>query len=123
MKEMNKTEDELNNAQVELDGPVAAPEHHKVIFENDRVRVVDFRVPPGDSVPPHTHRYATVNYVITVSDFLSFDRDGNLKHDSRNGDSEQREGAVFCLPAFPPVHSVKNIGCGEIRGVTVELKD
>jgi hypothetical protein len=120
MKEKNTTDQATNEA---LDGPVAAPEHHKVVFENDRVRVVDFRVPAGDTVPLHTHRYATVNYVISTSDFRSFDCDGNLKHDSRKEESAHREGGVFCLPAFPPLHSVENVGCGEIRGVTVELKD
>lgn len=119
MKE-NNTTDEI---ALSLDGPVAAPRHHTVLFENDRIRVVDFRVKPGDTVPLHTHRWATVNYVITHSDFVSRDSDGNLKHNSRDRDSPQREGAVFCLPAFPPPHSVENIGGGEIRGVTVELKD
>lgn len=121
MKEITKAEE--SSLPLSFDGPNAAAEHHTVIFENDRVRVVDFRVPPGDTVPLHTHRYATVNYVISVSDFLSFDSDGNLKHDSREGDTVQQEGSVFCLPAFPPLHSVENIGGGEIRGVTVELKD
>lgn len=118
-----KEKKESKDSPVALDGPIAAPQHHKVIFENDRVRVVDFRVPSGDTVPLHTHRYATVNYVISVSDFKSFDSDGNLKLDTRNAEVQQSEGSVFYLPAFPPLHSVENIGLGEIRGVTVELKD
>jgi quercetin dioxygenase-like cupin family protein len=108
---------------VSFDGPNAAPEHHRVIFENDRVRVVDFRVSAGDTVPLHTHRYATVNYVISISDFCSYDSDGNVKLDTRETEVVQQAGAVFYLPPFPPLHSVKNIGSGEIRGVTVELKD
>jgi hypothetical protein len=120
MKEQNSTTEDL---PIALDGPVAAPEHHRVIFENDRVRVVDFRVGPGETVPVHTHRYATVNYVISLSEFLSFDSSGNLKMDSRNDEAAQREGVVFYQPAFPPLHSVENIGNGEIRGIAVELKD
>lgn len=108
---------------VSLDGPVAAPEHHKVIFENERVRVVELRVKPGDTIPVHTHRWATVNYVVNHSDFLSYDADGNLKHDSREAQSEIKEGAAFFLPSFPPLHSVENIGDSELRGVSVELKN
>jgi hypothetical protein len=123
MKEQDQTDVADARSSVAFDGPIAAPEHHKVIFENDRVRVVDFRVKPGDTVPLHTHRWPTVNYVIALSEFLSFDRNGNLKLDSRDGEAPQREGSVFYLPAFPPLHSVENIGNGEMRGIAVELKD
>ena len=123
MNEISSTEERVDSLPISFDGPNAAPDHHTVIFENERVRVLDFRVPSGDKVPLHTHRYATVNYVISVSDFQSFDCEGHLKHDSREGDTVQREGEVFCLPAFPPLHSVENIGRGEIRGLTVELKN
>jgi hypothetical protein len=39
----------------ELDGPVAAPDHHKVLFENDRVRVLETVIRPGDRTPMHMH--------------------------------------------------------------------
>jgi hypothetical protein len=35
----------------DLDGVVAAPEHHRVLFENDRVRVVETSIPVGDITP------------------------------------------------------------------------
>ena len=38
----------------ELDAVIAAPKHHTLIFENERVRVLDTRIPVGDTVPgPH----------------------------------------------------------------------
>jgi quercetin dioxygenase-like cupin family protein len=84
---------------------------------------VEFKVPPGGVVPVHTHRWSTINYVIRLSDFLSFDADGNLKLDSRNNQFGTKEGEVFCLPPFPPLHSVENIGEHEMHGLSVELKD
>src|SRR5262245_10591079 len=105
MKDTNVNDKPIGTLPLSLDGVTAAPEHHKVIFENERVRVVEFRVPPGEAVPAHTHRWPTVNYVIALSDFLSFDGNGDLKLDSRTGKTEIREGGVFCLPPFPPVHS------------------
>jgi|RifCSP13_1_1023834.scaffolds.fasta_scaffold183344_2 hypothetical protein len=31
----------MTQGSADLDGVVAAPEHHRVLFENDRVRVVE----------------------------------------------------------------------------------
>ena len=40
----------------DLDAMVIRPEFDTVLFEEDRVRVLDGRVPPGATVPVHTHR-------------------------------------------------------------------
>lgn len=119
-----KNENNANQLNLEsFDAPIAAPEHHRVIYENERVRVMEFRVKPGEFVPVHTHRWASVNYVFRLSDFLSYDADGNLKFDSRSGQFGGEEGEAFCLPPFPPLHAVENIGAREMHGISVELKD
>src|ERR1700741_3995299 len=38
-----------------LDALSAAPRHHTLLLENDRVRVIETRIAPGDIVPVHTH--------------------------------------------------------------------
>ena len=38
-----------------LDGVKAAPETHKVIFENEHVRVLEVTIPPHSKEPVHTH--------------------------------------------------------------------
>jgi quercetin dioxygenase-like cupin family protein len=114
---------ELTETQLEyLDAVFAAPDHHRVIFEDERVRVMELRIKPGEIVPVHTHRWASVNYVLSLSDFLSYDAYGNVKLDSRTDESEIKQGGVFCLPPFPPPHSVENIGGCELIGISVELK-
>jgi quercetin dioxygenase-like cupin family protein len=118
-----KNETNQNNSTESMDAVIAAPDHHKVIFENERVRVLELKVKPGEIVPVHTHQWATVNYVVSHSDFLSYDAEGRVKLDSRTDESGMKEGAVFSLPPNPPLHSVKNIGAGELRGITVELKN
>jgi hypothetical protein len=52
----------------DLDAMIAAPEFHTVLFEDDRVRVLDGRVPPGATVPVHTHRWGAVLYILATSD-------------------------------------------------------
>jgi quercetin dioxygenase-like cupin family protein len=122
MKDENIKHELIERSLASLDAPLAAPEHHRVIFENERVRVMELKVDPGEVVPVHTHRWTSVNYVVKHSDFLSFDADGNVKLDSRTDNSEIKEGAVFCLPPYPPPHSVENIGTSKLHGISVELK-
>lgn len=43
-----------------LDAVVAAPKHHKVLFENERVRVLEVTLEPNDEEPIHHHRWPSV---------------------------------------------------------------
>lgn len=105
-----------------LDAVTAAPEHHKVLLENERVRVLDARITPGDSTPIHTHRWASVLYILGASNFVRFDADGNVVFDSRAAQTLPPAGTVLWSPPLPP-HSVENVGDAEIRVISVELKD
>jgi predicted metal-dependent enzyme (double-stranded beta helix superfamily) len=51
----------------ENDALVAAPQHHKVLLENDEVRVLEVTVPPGVREPLHAHRYPSVLYYISAA--------------------------------------------------------
>ncbi|WP_374437177.1 hypothetical protein [Tabrizicola sp.] len=44
----------------ELDAVVAAPNQHRVLFENDRLRVLEVVLEPGDEEPVHHHRWPSV---------------------------------------------------------------
>ena len=65
----------------ELDALVAAPRHHRVLFENDRVRMVETCIPPGDIVPLHTHRWPGALHSQSWSDFVRRDDHGNVLFD------------------------------------------
>jgi hypothetical protein len=43
-----------------LDAVIAAPDHHKVLFENDRLRVVEVTLEPSDEEPVRHHRWPSV---------------------------------------------------------------
>ena len=55
-----------------LDAMVAAPDHHEVLLENERVRVLDSRIRSGETVPVHKHRWASVLYILGTSDFIRY---------------------------------------------------
>jgi hypothetical protein len=101
-----------------LDAVIAAPKHHKLMLENDRVRVLDTHIPVGDTVPVHTHRWPAVYYTIQTSDFIRRDQDGNITFDSR--ESPPRGTANFLEYLAP--HSVENVGDVEIHLISIELK-
>ncbi|MDE3138138.1 MAG: hypothetical protein KGL59_16260, partial [Acidobacteriota bacterium] len=66
-----------------LDAVTAAPRHHLLRLDNDRVRVLETTIPPGDIVPLHTHRWPGLYHVLGWSDFIRRDGDGNVIFDSR----------------------------------------
>jgi hypothetical protein len=43
-----------------FDAVVAAPKHHKVIFENEQIRVLEVTLEPNDEEPIHHHRWPSV---------------------------------------------------------------
>jgi sugar/nucleoside kinase (ribokinase family) len=64
-----------------LDALVAAPKQHTLLLENERVRVLDTRILPGDTTPVHTHRWPSVLYVLSWSDVVRRDGDGKVMLD------------------------------------------
>ena len=44
----------------ELDAVTAAPKNHIVLFENDRLRVLEVILEPSDEEPVHHHRWPSV---------------------------------------------------------------
>lgn len=89
-----------------------APSNAKVILENDFVRVAEFRLAPGDSLPPHFGRNRAV---YALSDFRTrFTADGVGRI------VDNVEGAVHWHHAQE--HSIKNVGETEARYVVAERK-
>ena len=43
-----------------MDAVTAAPKHHKVLFENERLRVLELTLEPNDEEPIHHHRWPSV---------------------------------------------------------------
>jgi hypothetical protein len=89
-----------------------------VMFENDRVRVWDLDLAPGESFPAHLHR---LDYVIMVvsGGLLRFDEPGG-KRDVQYVDNQVSFRAVG--PAGKLDHTLTNIGTTRHRNFVIELK-
>ena len=106
----------------ELDALKAAPRHHKLLFENEIVRVLDACIPPGEITEVHTHKWPASLYVISWSDFIRYDREGNVLLDSRNlGKSPSPSTALWSEPLIP--HALRNTGPNDLHVISVEVKD
>jgi quercetin dioxygenase-like cupin family protein len=104
-----------------LDARSVAAGEHELLLENEHVRVLDARVAPGARTPVHAHEWPGVLYVISTSDFVRYDPQGNVLLDSRTLPRRMTAGeAVWTGPLVP--HSLHNIGDTELRVIAVEIK-
>ena len=105
-----------------LDALVAAPGHHTLLMENERVRVLDTYIRAGDRTLVHTHRWPATLYVLSWSDFLRFDDKGEVILDSRKVDSLKSPPNTLWSAPLPP-HSLLNVGKADMHIISVELKE
>jgi quercetin dioxygenase-like cupin family protein len=96
-----------------LDPAVGNADHYTVVFENDRVRVLEYRDQPGDRTTPHEHPDSVM---YTLSGFAR-----RLHHDGERRDVQLQAGTAGWLPAQR--HSGENIGETPTHVIFVELKE
>jgi hypothetical protein len=90
------------------------PDKYKVVFENDRVRVLEYLDHPGDRTNPHDHPDTVMHTLSSFSRRL-YGADGESR------DVEMASGTTGWLPAQR--HSGENIGDTDTHVLFVELKD
>jgi hypothetical protein len=98
---------------VTLDPTVTNPDHYKVVFENERVRVLEFTDTPGVKTTPHEHPDCVL---VTLSSFRRRMHAGDATHDV-----QLVAGRVGWLAAQQ--HAGENIGDTDSHVIFVELKE
>ncbi|HVO60321.1 MAG TPA: hypothetical protein VMT53_05265 [Terriglobales bacterium] len=107
-----------------LDGVKAAPETHKVIFENEHVRVLEVTIPAHSKEPVHTHCLPSTLYIQQIGDIIVGDPDGKIVFDSRHMKENEKHKTPFVLwNAGEGPHWDENPDDLPIRIVQVEHKD
>jgi hypothetical protein len=101
----------------ENDALAAAPQNHKLLFENDEVRVLEVTVHPGVREALHAHRYPSVLYYISSAHMREHSPGVSPVDHPRKED-----GGVVFLPVGPP-HQMENMEATKpLRAIRVELK-
>ena len=118
-----------------LDAVKAAPRSHKVLFENDKIRILEVTLEPYAFEPIHTHRFPSVMFGPDI-DTAQFDvvyyrygydstRQAYFAKDSikqhQGGQSNEPNIGNFMKPEGP--HRVKNLSNVRIDVFRVELKN
>jgi hypothetical protein len=70
----------------------------------------------------HTHRWASVEYVLSTTNFVRRDGDGHVLFDTRTAHAEPQASDALWSKPFPP-HSLENVGDADLRVIMIELKD
>ena len=96
-----------------LDPVETNPDHYAVVFENDRVRVLEYKDRPGDRTTPHEHPDSVMH---TLSAFRR-----RLQSGDAHRDVEMPAGLTGWLPAQQ--HAGENIGDTDTHVLFVELKE
>jgi quercetin dioxygenase-like cupin family protein len=97
----------------EKDAVTAAPHVYTVLFENDRIRALEIRMPVGARSPMHSHP-DTFLYIVANTKVKFTDGDGN------SIEAEFPAGAATWREAES--HSVENVGTGEALAIAIEMK-
>ena len=95
------------------DDPVTTnPDHYRVLWENERVRVLDYLDEPGTETTPHYHPDTVM---VTLTDFRR-----HLVSEDAGVDVELTAGRAVWLSAQR--HAGINIGTTPTHTILVELK-
>lgn len=96
-----------------LDCLKVASENYTLLMENDRVRIVDVRIRPGEKIAMHSNGPSVI-YVFN---------DGRLRHtypDGKVRETVATAGQIVWDDA--ETHETENIGDTDIHSLKVELK-
>jgi quercetin dioxygenase-like cupin family protein len=90
-----------------------SPPYYKVVVDNDFVRVLEYRLKPGQKEPLHTHPCGIV-YYLTGTRWKATAQDG------KTTETETKAGQIFWRGIT--THAAENAGKTEARALAIELK-
>ncbi len=115
----------IQAAPASFDAVAAAPGSHRILLEDDKVRVLRVEVAPGATEPVHDHRWPSVMY---------FEQPQPITYIMyKLVDAKPVETERVDAPAFPKsetvkgepegLHAVRNRGTAPFVAVRIEFKD
>ena len=102
-----------------MDAVVAAPESHRVLFENDYVRVLEVTIAAGHREPEHTHREPSI-MIVDGPARIHYYRCDTLAFSSPADAAAAGTWASWMDPEGP--HSVENVDGHPYHAIRVELR-
>ena len=111
-----------------LDAVAAAPKHHKVLFENENLRVLEVILDADDEEPVHHHRWPSVFVFDAIQGPVHvMTPDGTVLPPNRDVFQALKawngEGCLVVNMAPQPAGRVHNASGKTIHGIRVEMKN
>jgi hypothetical protein len=103
-----------------MDALLAAPASHRVLLENDRVRVLEVTIEPGVREPEHTHQAASV-MIVDEPARIRYYAGGALQFESPARAGPPSGMRVRWLEPESP-HWVENIDQYRYHAIRIELR-
>ena len=92
------------------DPVTTSPQYYKVLFENEQVRVLEYRLKAGEKEPMHSHP-AGVVYILN---------DAKVKFTYPDGKTAEKPAASGeTIWREPTTHSVENVGNTEAHAIAI----
>jgi len=97
-----------------LDPLKVTPQTHKLLFENQFVRLIESKAPTGGTEPKHEHPHSVTVYLA--------DSDAEIKTfpDGKTSRVHRKAGTAGWSEAT--VHEIKNVGATSSHTIRIELK-
>ena len=101
----------------------AAPDHHKALFENEFVLVLDVSIAAGATVPAHLHPWPAVFITLEPAHLVFKNLAGEIVREvQRPAEVDAKKPKVDWRTADVEPATVTNVGTNEMRALRVELK-
>jgi predicted metal-dependent enzyme (double-stranded beta helix superfamily) len=103
-----------------MDAMIAAPTSHRVLLENDHVRVLEVTIEPGRHEPEHTHRAASVMIVDEPARIIYHAPGAEPLEFGQQLGTKSGPRVQWMEPEGP--HSVENTDQHRYHAIRIELK-
>ena len=90
------------------------PKYVKVLLENDRVRVLEFLLKPGEKEAVHSHPSCVVYFLSSFKTRFIYPAGDTTLVDRKAGEVFWRE---------PVTHAGENVGTTDAHGLVIEVKE
>jgi len=103
-----------------LDGVLAAPENHAILYEDNEIRVISVSIPPGAIEKPHHHRLPSIFVVDRLVKLRDFN--GATGEEIALPIPKDVEFPVTLKFLPQPLHYVENLDTRPFHATRIEFK-
>jgi predicted metal-dependent enzyme (double-stranded beta helix superfamily) len=103
-----------------MDAVSAATKNHKVLYEDERVRILEVTVEPGEKENMHYHRWPSVLIIDSPAKKNEYTSDGKVTSTDRSS-AETPLPIVVRMGPTPP-HAIENLDTNSLHLYRIEMK-